>query len=107
MCVVPDRKFLEQPTMEYLHLSQILLNLALSISGKMAWMLLLRCSLTGSSHFELACKGRMSHPVECEAPTQGANLIPALLVNKFTSISPTNTKLGSDVKGGQDSSDGF
>ena len=49
-CVITDRKVLQHTAMEYLHLSQILLNSASSISGKMAQMLLRRgCNLTGSS----------------------------------------------------------
>ena len=34
----------------------------------------------------------LGQPVECEPPTQGASLVPARLVNKFTPISPTKYK---------------
>ena len=35
--------------------------------------------------------------MECEPPTQGASLIPARLVNKFTPISPTKCKSSDEV----------
>ena len=35
--------------------------------------------------------------MECEPPTQGASLIPARLVNKFTPISPTKHKSSDEV----------
>ena len=34
----------------------------------------------------------LGQPVECESPTQGASLVPARLVNKFTPISLTKYK---------------
>ena len=36
-------------------------------------------------------------PGECESPTQGASLIQACLVNKFTPLSPTNYKSFDEV----------
>ena len=39
----------------------------------------------------------LGQPVECEPPTQGASLIPARLVNKFTPISPTKCKSSDEV----------
>ena len=39
----------------------------------------------------------LDQPVECESPTQGASVIPAHLVNKFTPISPTKYKSSDEV----------
>ena len=39
----------------------------------------------------------LGQPVECETPTQGASLVPAHLVNKFTPISPTKYKSSDEV----------
>ena len=39
----------------------------------------------------------LDQPVECESPTQGASVIPARLVNKFTPISPTKYKSSDEV----------
>ena len=39
----------------------------------------------------------LDQPVECESPTQGASVIPACLVNKFTPISPTKYKSSDEV----------
>ena len=39
----------------------------------------------------------LGQPVECESPTQGASLVPARLVNKFTPISLTKYKSSDEV----------
>ena len=46
---------------------------------------------------EIPSQNMLGQPVECEPPTQGASLILARLVNKFTPISPTKYKSSDEV----------
>ena len=45
----------------------------------------------------MSTQDMLGQPVEFEPPTQGASLIPARLVNKFTPISPTKHKSSDEV----------